>query len=152
MNNEAELIDVAQENRTESSMSEAEAARYFRNALIGLMVGIPAIFPFMIASCTCHSTYDILAIDWFIVLFSAFMWGFYSLVKLKGYIWYPTLLGFWHLPGLLILLLLPTRNRPASSKVRTLWIICVAWFLLLYGSAGLVKYLPSWLFYPACPI
>ncbi len=148
--NEAEVLvnasdsdrsaEAAGESPSDDRISEAESARYFRNALIGLLIGIPAVFVFAVAGALAgfEPSHMNSAFQFFMIQFSVFLWGVYNLVKLKGYSWHPTLLGLLYLPGLLVILLLPVKNREASSKIRTLSIICVAWFLLSFGIAWLV--------------
>jgi hypothetical protein len=131
----APSADAAPESPSDDKITEAEATRYFRHAAIGLVIGIPAVFVFAVAGALSkfEASHMNSAFQFFMIQFTVFLWGVYSLVKLKGYSWRPTLLGLLYLPGLLVILLLPFKNREASQKIWILSIACVVWFLLSLG-------------------
>jgi hypothetical protein len=151
---DAELGETAADHALATSstagvMSEAEAARYFRNALIGLMIGTPSFLAVPVGLYLFGLAFFIFTIQFLIFQFVAFLWGFYYFIRLKGYIRYPALLGVLYWLGLLLVLLLPNRNSAGSAKVTTLSFICYAWLLLGNGiGALLVYYYFPWLIYP----
>jgi hypothetical protein len=133
--NGATSADTAPESPTEDKISPAEAARYFMHAAIGLVIGIPAVFVFAVAGALSkfEASHMNSAFQFFMLQFTVFLWGVYSFVRLKGYSWRPTLLGLLYLPGLLVILLLPFKNREASQKIWILSITCIVWFLVSFG-------------------